>query len=132
MKFIVCVDVNNGLMFNKRRVSKDEVVLLDMISSVDKLYMNEYSKKMFSDYSLEDDVIVSDDYSNEYYFIEDDSLKQYEDNIEEIVVYNWNREYPSDLKLDVNLSGFSIKEEKIIEGNSHEEIIKIVYVRKGV
>lgn len=131
MKFIVCIDINNGLMFNNRRVSKDEAVLLDIKENVKKISMNEYSNKMFVDYNLEDNVVVSDEFGDDYYFVENNDLCQYQDKITHLIIYNWNRDYPSDLKLELNLKEFNIVEENIIEGNSHPEIIKRLYVRRG-
>lgn len=50
MILIVCIDDNKGMMFNHRRQSQDRVLrrhILDMVGN-GKLWMNEYSGKMFA------------------------------------------------------------------------------------
>ena len=49
MNIIVCVEDNNGMMFNKRRVSQDVAVREDIYKNLGdkKLIMNAYSFKMF-------------------------------------------------------------------------------------
>ncbi len=50
MILIVCIDDNKGMMFNHRRQSQDGVLrrhILDMVGN-GKLWMNEYSGKMFA------------------------------------------------------------------------------------
>ena len=61
MKLIVCIDENNGMMFNNRRQSKDRVVIekIEEIIDSEPLYIDTYSKKLF------ESAIVSDDITNE-------------------------------------------------------------------
>ena len=49
MKLIVCLDDNNGMMFNKRRQSRDRVLIENMIELCkdEKLYTNECSVSLF-------------------------------------------------------------------------------------
>ena len=48
MKLIVCLDDNNGMMFNKRRQSRDRVLVENVVElcKSEKLYTNEYSAKL--------------------------------------------------------------------------------------
>ena len=49
MNIIVCVDKDNGMLFNNRRLSKDKILcekILEITSS-SKLLMNEYTKSLF-------------------------------------------------------------------------------------
>ena len=49
MKLIVCVDSNNGMLFNNRRQSKDKI-LIDYISDLveqNRLWITEFSKDLF-------------------------------------------------------------------------------------
>ena len=49
MKIIVCVDNQNGMMFNHRRQSQDRVLrkrILELTGG-EKLWMNAYSQKQF-------------------------------------------------------------------------------------
>ncbi|MBO6158472.1 MAG: hypothetical protein J6P72_04305, partial [Firmicutes bacterium] len=43
-------------------------------------------------------------------FVEDQPLSPYEEAIEELVLYQWNRVYPFDRKLDLDLSGYELVE----------------------
>lgn len=127
MKVIVCIDDNNGMMFNKRRVSQDAVVRADILAMVKKLEMNSYSAKQFE---MSDKIIVNDNVpvkSDNWQFIEDNTLLNYQDEIDEIVIYYWNRIYPSDLQLEIDLALFNRVEVGEFIGKSHEKIKKETY-----
>ena len=54
MNIIVCIDERGGMLFHQRRVSRDQVVILDIVNSIqEKIYMNEYSQKMFYEYGID-------------------------------------------------------------------------------
>ena len=61
MKIIVCVDDNNGMMFNKRRQSRDRVLIQDIIANLDgsNLLIAPYSEKLFEDSDI-DAFFISD------------------------------------------------------------------------
>ena len=49
MYIAICIDDNNGMMFNRRRQSRDRVLLDDLIKLANgKLYICEYSEKLLS------------------------------------------------------------------------------------
>ena len=64
-------------------------------------------------------------------FIENIHLAPYIKDVSTLVVYRWNRLYPSDFKFDVDIlkSGFSLESVKEFEGSSHEKITKEIYRR---
>lgn len=137
MIVIVCVDDKYGVMYNHRRQSKDRVLqehILNMVGS-NKLWMNHYTKKQFVDTSLDSvNVIIDEDFlkkagNGDYCFVEDKDISSYLDNIEKIILFKWNRIYPSDVffKLDKNL--WSLKESEDFAGHSHEKITKEIYER---
>ena len=133
MKVILCLDDNNGMLFNNRRQSRDRFVVEDIISdlSSEKLHISPFSEKLFEEYS--DKVAVDDDFikniSAEVCFVENYSLKEIE-NITEVIVYKWNRVYPADFYCDVDFSKFSLVSEKEFKGNSHEKITKQIYIKR--
>lgn len=134
MKVIVCLDDNKGMMFNRRRLSRDSKVIDSIISIVDTetLYMNSYSYALFKKQEID---CVVDDYfldSNDdvYYFVEDNDLSDYDSEIDEIIIYWWNRNYPSDVKFAIDLSLYSLYDSEEFIGNSHEKITKEIY-KKG-
>jgi hypothetical protein len=50
-----------------------------------------------------------------------------EAKIEKIIVFWWNRHYPSDRKFDLDLSKWNKVSEEEFAGYSHEKITKEVY-----
>ena len=66
MNIIICLDDNNGMMFNKRRQSQDKI-LRESIKELVKdktLFMNEYSYKLYKDID-DGNIIVSENYLDE-------------------------------------------------------------------
>lgn len=128
MKLIVCLDDKNGMMFNKRRQSRDRVLIENVLELCkgEKLYTNEYSSKLFPENSVE--VFDSiENVGNEYCFAENFTVN--EENIEEIIVYKWNRLYPADTYFNIDLAGWNMTETVDFEGSSHEKITREIYVR---
>lgn len=130
MKVIVCVDDNGGMLFNRRRQSQDKTLTEDVIKNNGKIWINSFSSKLFSEYVGQ--VIIDDEFLNkagkgDCCFVENQLLKPYEDRIEQLVVYKWNRKYPSDFKLDLNIDNWKLKEQAEFEGNSHEKITREIY-----
>ena len=128
MKLLVCLDDKNGLMFNKRRQSRDRVLIENVLELCKgkKLYTNEYSSKLFPENSVE--VFDSiENVGNEYCFAENFTVN--EENIEEIIVYKWNRLYPADTYFNIDLAGWNLTETVDFEGSSHEKITREIYVR---
>lgn len=133
MKLIICISDDFGISFNKRRVSKDSALCRDVIDMVGSsvLRVHSYSAKLFSEYPQ---VIVSDDYLNEagtedYCFYEKGELDPAK--VDEIILYNWNRAYPSDLKLQdiIDITEFNLGDCHDFQGNSHDNITCEVYKR---
>ena len=110
MNIIVCLEDKNGMMFNKRRLSQDVAIREDIYKNMDgkSLIMNDYSYKMFSKDEPKIDIIVREDLpvcdKENLQFIEDKQLGNFESEIDKMIVYYWNRRYPSDLKFDIDFS----------------------------
>jgi hypothetical protein len=49
--------------------------------------------------------------------------------VDAVTVYRWNRHYPSDRKLDLDLSAYKLYTNTEFAGSSHEKITKEVYVK---
>ena len=60
---------------------------------------------------------------NDFCLVEDKLLNNYINKINNIIIYKWNRIYPSDLYFDINLTSNSweLLETKEFEGSSHEK-----------
>lgn len=135
MRVIVFLDDKNGMLFNKRRQSRDQAVLeeIQMLCQGKVLWMNEYS---FSVYRKMEGVEIRcrQDFlqkagTGEYALVETDDLEEISKNIEEILIFRWNRLYPSDKKLELDLSGWQYTVEKEFSGNSHKKITLEKYVQ---
>lgn len=132
MNAIICLDDNNGIMFNGRRQSRDSVLnqrVID-ISKESRLLMSTYSAKLFPDCGA----VVDGDFLNiagegDFCFIEEkmDSLE----NIESLYIFLWNRHYPADVYFDFDLEneGFSLESQEDFPGSSHEKITLKIYKR---
>ncbi len=128
MKLIVCLDDNNGMMFNNRRQSRDRVIIENVLElcNGEKLYTNDYSAKLFPENAVEVIENISE-IENGYCFAENFTVN--ENDVEEIIVYKWNRVYPADVHFNIDLKNWSLTETVDFEGSSHEKITREIYVR---
>ena len=129
MKIILCLDDNNGMLFNNRRQSRDRVLVEDIINNLqgEKLNIFEFSKALFEDFS--DKICIAEKLEKgKLYFVENLDLEPFSKDITEIIVYKWNRIYPADFycKIDFGFR-FFVAEETELSGNSHEKITKIIW-----
>ena len=128
MKLIVCLDDNNGMMFNNRRQSRDRVLIENVLELCkgEKLYTNEYSSKLFPEKFVE--IFDSmEEIGNGYCFAENFTVN--ENDVEEIIVYKWNRVYPADVHFNIDLDNWNLTETVDFEGSSHDKITREIYVR---
>lgn len=132
MRIIVCVDENGGMLFHKRRQSRDSQVTADILALTkgEKLWMNGYSAGLFE----EKGVLVSETFLEQaengaFCFVENQSLQPYLNQIEEIIRYQWNRKYPADFYCDLDLQRWSMIEQKEFSGTSHEKITRERYIK---
>ena len=132
MNLIVVLDDRNGMLFNHRRQSRDRV-LNERIAKIcgGKLIVNAYAAALFAGINV-DLTIAEDPLSaakpGEWCFLEDRSPAPVMDKIEKLIVYRWNRVYPSDLKLDLDLSAMRLESTTDFAGSSHEKITEEVYI----
>lgn len=128
MKLIVCLDDNKGMMFNNRRQSRDKILIENVleICKGEKLYTNEYSSKLFPEKFVE--IFDSmEEIGNGYCFAENFTVN--ENDVEEIIVYKWNRVYPADVHFNIDLDNWNLTETVDFEGSSHDKITREIYVR---
>ena len=134
MTVFVCIDERGGMLFMKRRLSKDRLLTADVINSVGDgvLYISEFSEPLFADsdisvMSVPCPLDCAGD--GDYVFVEAEKLKKHVDKIKTLVIYNWNRRYPFDVSIDIEpLSlGFKLAETHEFKGHSHDKITKEIY-----
>lgn len=135
MIVMVCADDNNGMMFNKRRQSQDRVLRQRMLelAGEKKLWMNAYSSRQFSEEEKNHIAVTEEDFTNigqgEYCFMEDQDPARYADQIEELILFHWNRTYPADLHCTLDLSDWKLTETEEFAGYSHENITQERYMK---
>lgn len=131
MTLVACVDDKLGLQFNHRRQSQDRVLREKLLSMVEsRLYMSPYSGKMFG---AHDRIVVTDDYLlsagvDDWAFAEDDAYVSCAENIEKIVLFRWNRDYPRDMCFTFP-GQWQLKSQEDFSGSSHEKITMEMYER---
>lgn len=138
MILIAVVDDNYGMMFHNKRQSQDRV-LIERVLKLTKgkcLWMNSYTKKQFAEVDDTIQICVDDDFLEkvpvgDYCFVENRSVFPYESKIEKIILFHWNRIYPSDLYFDINLKDnrWNLVLSDEFTGNSHDKITLEVYQR---
>lgn len=134
MILFICLDEDNGMLFNRRRQSSDREVIRDMLAACKgkKLRMDEYSAKLFEN---RNEIAVAADFleqagEGDFCFVENRGIAPYEKDIETLVIYRWNRNYPEDLRLDIDLNLWERQSVEEIKGYSHETIAKEIYARR--
>ena len=130
MIIAVCVDDRMGMLFNHRRQSRDKFLIDDLMSITERVHINSFSEELFGDYS--DRILIDEDFlenasEDDVCFVENIDLEPYSDKINKVILYLWNRHYPSTLKFKVDLSDYNFIESTEFEGNSHEKITREVY-----
>ncbi len=130
MKIILCLDDNNGMLFNNRRQSRDSVVVEDILNSIngEKLNVFPFSSALFSSFRDKINEIETVGRIGTY-FIENVDVVPFISDIDELIVYRWNRVYPADFICGIDFSSFTIKSQVELVGNSHDKITKVVYGR---
>ena len=140
MIIALCIDDNLGMMFNKRRQSQDRVLRENLLAEAEgrTLWMSPYSYKQFASASQSENISIQVDENfldqakeQDFCFVEDRPITPYQDRIESIILYKWNRVYPGDFHFDFapELESWKLKSTESFAGASHEEITKEVYIR---
>ncbi len=132
MKLFVCLDDAGGMMFNHRRQSRDRVLIADMIHHAGNapLWVSPYSAPLFGEdaptlrVAPNPTIAAGED---DYCFVEDTPLPQQLDGIRELIIYRWNRLYPSDVRFACDTSAFVLLESTEFVGSSHDNITKEIW-----
>lgn len=142
MTLVFTVDECYGLAFGKRRQSRDRELTKDLVRYANgrNIYAEEYSRLLFDEAEIDTasvGVSFNDDPLAE---ASGDSVILLElscpdgalDLVDEVVIYLWNRRYPSTAKLDIGYIEryFSLTESVDFVGNSHEKLTRVTYKRK--
>lgn len=135
MILVCCVEDQNGLCFHHRRLSSDAVVTQDILmrAGMATIRTDAYSAKLFEPFDTIDVEVSEYPYANaamgDYVFVErsDPAAEIAEWRIEEgqiegMLLYHWNRRYPSDVKLTLDTSEWQCVFRMEFAGKSHENV----------
>jgi hypothetical protein len=129
MQVIITVENRNGMLFSHRRVSRDQKVSERILAycKEKKLWMNAYSAKLFEN---NPQICVSETFLEQkdaICFVEDQDVTPYLPEIDTIILFHWNRDYPADLFFTVDLSEWNRIHQEEFAGKSHDKITMEVY-----
>ena len=132
MILIVCLDNKNGLSFGARRQSMDSAVRQDILKTVGNgvLRMNAYSARQFNgEIKNTEEDFLKNAKSDDFCFLETDDITPYIQSVSGLIVYRWNRDYPSDMRFPLErVIGEGTKRECCeFSGTSHTKITREVY-----
>lgn len=138
MILIICVDEKRGIMFNHRRQSRDKMVCKDILEECEgkKLFVTPYSGKLFEEPGKVMLKISEEPLQNagegDVCFIEDARIDGFEEQIQKVILYCWNRHYPADtyLQMDLSNKNWECVKRQEFKGTSHEKITKEIYIRR--
>lgn len=125
MHLIVCVEQQDGMSFCGRRLSSDRALTeyILSITSGNKLWMNDYSAKLFPETEINVHACFLHMASRgEYCFVENIPLENLTD-IESVTLCHWNRRYPyTQIFPRKLLARMHLVQSVDFPGNSHEKI----------
>lgn len=129
MQVIITVETRNGMLFNHRRVSRDQKISERILAycKEKRLWMNAYSAKLFEN---NPQIRVSETFLEQkdaICFVEDQDVTPYLPEIDTIILFHWNRDYPADFFFTVDLSEWNRIHQEEFAGKSHEKITMEVY-----
>ena len=132
MHLIVCVDERDGLSFCGRRLSQDRRLIDHMLSMTEgrRLWIDPYSAKLFPEGSVQIDPRFQEKaQSGEFCFLETAPILEKYTNLESVILYCWNRAYPSTIRFPRSLiAGMYLQRSEEFPGNSHDNITMERYV----
>lgn len=128
MQVILTLDDENGMMFNHRRQSRDRIMLKRLVALTEgrRLFMSPYTAGLFPA-GLPTGAVATSNFlaqadTEDICFVEDASLLPIRNAITVLYVFRWNRLYPADRRLDIDLSGWQKEVVDEFPGSSHDTI----------
>lgn len=107
----------------------DKVALLDIVKNLNgkPLSVSNYTLSLMKKFDFGNYCTLE---KNCTFFYEVDDLFGMEEFLDKVIIYFWNRKYPSDKKLKLDLTRYIIICTYEFVGSSHENITKVIYERK--
>lgn len=135
MTIIVCVDDRMGQAFHRRRLSRDRVLCARVLALAGghALRMSPYSARLFEGAEFPG-LLAQEDYlaqagGDDLCFVELEDLSPWLARADRLVLYRWNRAYPSDLKFPAGAldTGWRQTGTTDFPGSSHDTITEEIY-----
>ena len=127
MILAVCADDRLGISFGGRRQSKDSALRRRLLElSGGNLRMSDYSARQFAEPVYSGADYLSGAKTGDWCFVENGDYEVFSEAIEQIVLFRWNRHYPSDLQFRFPGKWALVRSEEF-PGSSHEKITLEVY-----
>ncbi|MBE6634286.1 MAG: ribonuclease Z [Ruminococcaceae bacterium] len=129
----LCLDDGLGMTFCGKRQSRDRLLIDDLLQSIGSrpLWIHPYSSLLFEGKATPhvSERPMEDCPGGAVCFLETEPPTAYLPQIDRILLYRWNRLYPSDLRfqIDPRLLGYRLTEVSEFAGSSHDRITKEVY-----
>ena len=129
MTAVVCVDNRGGMLFNGRRLSRDRLLIADLLELAGGAHVraSPFSAALFA--GAGSTAVIGEDFldaagTGDICFVENAALTPYMDRVERLVIYRWNRDYPSDTRLDVQPEAYGLYLAGSCDfaGSSHEKL----------
>ena len=127
-----------GMSFFGKRQSKDKLLIKRLLSHTEyeRILTSEYSAPLFAEENDPRVLIVSKDgyassTTNDICFFELEHITEYADRLDQIIIYKWNRKYPSDKKFPFlpKDKGFKLRSSVDFAGNSHDKITEEIWTK---
>jgi hypothetical protein len=137
---VMFLDMKNGMAFNRRRQTRDRAATERLLSLFPgKCFWGDARTQMlFEDFDQADfkadpdfldkagdgDVAIAE-------FVPSDQLTAVDNQIEQLVIYRWDKVYPADLVCTYPLAkaGWNLVQQTEFKGHSHDKITEEVYHR---
>ena len=129
MILAVCADDRMGMSFGGRRQNKDSALRQRLWAlSGGSLRMSEYSARQFAEPVYSGADYLSGAKDGDWCFAENGDYEDFSGVIEKIVLFRWNRHYPSDLQFRFP-GKWALVSAEDFPGSSHDKITMEVYER---
>lgn len=134
VQIILCLDLQNGILFHQRRQSRDRNIIFDILKNHQEntLWIHPFSKILFAEHMPDvriDENLLDRAGERDTCFIEHLLLTPYQEKIKKIIVYRWQKAYPCDWKTDIPIQKWNQIQTTTIQGYSHDTIVKEVYMK---
>lgn len=132
MTLILTVENSLGLSFNNRRLSKDEEIIknISKLCQNNKLYLDEYSKKLFKYKNVKIVKLYNTNFQKDDYVFCEREIPKNLSSPKKLILYKFNRDYPFDNAIDIDLTNFKLIDTFDFKGKSHEKITREIYINE--